>query len=698
MTTSSPRQPIFTSPAMYADSTRRLTPDDAEISIVGCVMPRDTWPATGLAAGSILTTAVGPGPVSARIAAAVLAPGLGALVVRRSRPLLVLIAVSGVVVGQTAFLPQANPAAAFVALILVAYSLGRMTTGRALWAGLALAVGTVAGAHSLAGASDYSSLAALAFLLPTLVLLPAAVGRMGRWRAAILEELHVTSRLVSATREERLSAEVRERRLAIAADVDRVVATGLADLRRYDLSAGLSAVTALENSARQTLVEVRGLLAALREPCGDGGPDADPGKQRDDLRRRVRAVLAEEATGGHGVSATSRGLYRWALPSTLEVDIALAGLGAIIFVGCAVEVARAASLTPSARVAGCVLAILLSGGIAFARRVPAVAGLAIAGSLVAWAALSITDDPLGGFSVIGLFCVAPFALAGYRRRALAVCALSLCLATAATLPWVNPNARFRAVEVAPALGIIAVCWVAGRTLIGQHRLVATLAGQLGELAVERNLLAESLLHVERSRLTLDLHDAVAHCLTVIVLQATAARRVWSSDPQLAAEHVDQLTAAVDDAVHQLRPIVMTLRLGSADKENALTDLPALSGWARLAGIRLQTSWPDEFESASVPVEVAAHAYRIVQESLTNAVRHAPGSDVRIDVHIEEGAVRIEVVNGPSADARDASLLGSGRGLTGMQLRARQCGGWLTSGPRADGGFGVQALLPLGEPA
>jgi signal transduction histidine kinase len=126
----------------------------------------------------------------------------------------------------------------------------------------------------------------------------------------------------------------------------------------------------------------------------------------------------------------------------------------------------------------------------------------------------------------------------------------------------------------------------------------------------------------------------------------------------------------------------------------LTDLPALVASARLAGLAIDLTLPPD--PAGIPAPVGVCGYRIVQESLSNASRHAPGAAVVVTVVRDEAALWLRVVNGPSG--KSSVLRSDGQGLTGMRERVALLGGQLSAGPEPGGGFVVAAQLPLGTPA
>ncbi|NUR69131.1 MAG: sensor histidine kinase [Streptomyces sp.] len=205
---------------------------------------------------------------------------------------------------------------------------------------------------------------------------------------------------------------------------------------------------------------------------------------------------------------------------------------------------------------------------------------------------------------------------------------------------------------------------------------------------------------ERLRIARDLHDLLAHSITLIGVQTSVAAHVLAADPErldreTVAKALEDIADTCRSARGELRTTLEVLREQGAAVEvrgplPGLDGVPDLLEAARLAGARvLETVEVDE----TPPPAVGAAAYRIVQEALTNAVRHAgPEPAIRVSLYEEQGALRVSV----SDDGRtaDAGSVGAGFGLIGMRERARSVGGTLDAGPRTEGGFEVTAVLPL----
>ena len=204
---------------------------------------------------------------------------------------------------------------------------------------------------------------------------------------------------------------------------------------------------------------------------------------------------------------------------------------------------------------------------------------------------------------------------------------------------------------------------------------------------------------ERTRIARELHDVVAHHMSLIAVQAETAPYRLSDLPESARAEFGALSGVAREALAEMRRLLGVLRsdqpAGLAPQPQ-LSDLPALVDAARRAGVSVELAVPPAL--GDVPSGVALCAYRIVQESLSNASQHAPGAAVSVSVGHEAGAVRLRVANGPGEAAGPAGEPGSGHGLTGMRERVALLGGSLSAGPSAGGGFVVSAVLPLGKTA
>jgi signal transduction histidine kinase len=201
---------------------------------------------------------------------------------------------------------------------------------------------------------------------------------------------------------------------------------------------------------------------------------------------------------------------------------------------------------------------------------------------------------------------------------------------------------------------------------------------------------------ERVRIARELHDVVAHSMAMINVQATAASYLLADDPDRVAAALQEIRRASKDGLRELRTILDVLRVGHLDDPAVPTpDLQAIEalGLAATAAGATTTVHSDDGLDSVAP-EVALAAYRIVQESLTNVVRHAGGATTAVELRLGSGELVVEVVDHGGRRGTGFGE-GSGTGLTGMRERATALGGELEAGPHGADGFRVVARLPIG---
>jgi signal transduction histidine kinase len=245
-------------------------------------------------------------------------------------------------------------------------------------------------------------------------------------------------------------------------------------------------------------------------------------------------------------------------------------------------------------------------------------------------------------------------------------------------------------SLVPEVMLPLTLYLAGLALRGREALAGRLAEQADELEVERDAYARLSVRYERARIAAELHDVVAHAISVMVVQASAGQRLAVREPARAAETFDVIATAARQAQADLDRLADLLaqdarRDGGADLGlvREIVDTAAASGLPvtlRVAG-----------DISGVPGAVAHAALRVVQEGLTNALRYAPGAVVEVAVDARPGALELSVVNGNSTSPARLGL-GSGRGLTGLRERVGACGGTLDAGPDTEGGWSVRAWI------
>jgi signal transduction histidine kinase len=206
---------------------------------------------------------------------------------------------------------------------------------------------------------------------------------------------------------------------------------------------------------------------------------------------------------------------------------------------------------------------------------------------------------------------------------------------------------------------------------------------------------------ERVRIARDLHDVVAHHVSVMGVQASAARRVLSTDPAVAREALGAVESTARTAIDELAGLLGVLRGENDAPEEAA--LPGLEQVVRLVEETRATGLAVEHgvygEPRPVPDAVALTVYRVAQEALTNTVKHAGATTVEVRLRYLDRAIEVEINdNGRGPTDRGPASVGTGLGLVGMQERVAVHGGELAVGPRRSGGFQVRARLPLAERA
>jgi signal transduction histidine kinase len=232
-------------------------------------------------------------------------------------------------------------------------------------------------------------------------------------------------------------------------------------------------------------------------------------------------------------------------------------------------------------------------------------------------------------------------------------------------------------------------YLAGTVLRLRRETAEQLARRAQELDDERELFGEIALRHERARIAGELHDIVGHAISVMVIQAAAGQRLVDADPGRAREAFAAISESARRGTHDLERLLDLLG-GSAADEGGVPDLSLID---EVSGINVTCRFEGDRER--VPEPVAHLAFRVVQESLTNALRYAPGADVRIVISVDPARALAVRVENDSALQGDARLAGTGRGLVGLRERIQQLGGQFSAGATGMGGWAVEARLPGG---
>jgi signal transduction histidine kinase len=260
-------------------------------------------------------------------------------------------------------------------------------------------------------------------------------------------------------------------------------------------------------------------------------------------------------------------------------------------------------------------------------------------------------------------------------RALAACAL---LAVFITLPADNGSH-----DPAIACALLAIALGMGE-VTSAHRDTAAAAARHAQ-------------DMERARLARELHDVVAHQLSAIAVQAGAARLAAADDPQASAVAIAAIERQARGGLSELNQLVRELRPGEdtgpgMSPQQRLGDIPSLIKRAGESGLRVELRVDGDPRPLPAAVELAG--YRVVQESLTNAIRYAAGAAATVHLAYRDDGIMVAVTDdGPGAAAGAAAIPGGGVGLAGLRERARLLGGQLEAGSHAERGFAVRAFLP-----
>ncbi|MFA4964676.1 MAG: histidine kinase [Thermoleophilia bacterium] len=241
---------------------------------------------------------------------------------------------------------------------------------------------------------------------------------------------------------------------------------------------------------------------------------------------------------------------------------------------------------------------------------------------------------------------------------------------------------------------LSVIWVVAVVIRVYRASIERAERRAALFAADREARAREAVAEERARLARELHDSVGHALNVVVLHAGAAQRVLDSKPQLAREALDSIETAGRQALGDIERMLGILRAPDeevcCDVTPGLGQIGVLCEQVREAG--LPVTFSVEGEARTLPASLDLTAYRIVQEALTNTLKHAGKTQAAVTVSYEPDALALEVLDG--GRGAGAGSAGGGRGLPGMRERVATFRGVLEAGPRAEGGFAVRARLPL----
>lgn len=383
------------------------------------------------------------------------------------------------------------------------------------------------------------------------------------------------------------------------------------------------------------------------------------------------------------------GVFRSLRPVQLTVDAVLAGLYGLVTIPLEIVLNRSADTNA---LSATLVTVIFAGALALRRWAP---GLALG---VAWLAAIVQMSFLRPPSVadLAVFAVLYTAAAYGTRRVFwfgFASAIGGALVITIYLFWTNLIVGVQWSTISLALAVLVAAsfalllsWTVGALV---RAALQTRETQRAEQAAA----AEARTEQERVRIARDMHDVVAHSLAVIVAQADGARYAAATDPAAAPAALETISSTARAALTDVRVLLAQLRHSQGDgPQPTVADLPALFADLRASGLELRVRLSEP--TVEPPAAVQRAVYRILQEALTNTLRHGAAAPVEVEVLWSPQQVSLRVVN-TRADPRTVGP--GGHGLVGMRERAHLVGGTLESGPVADRWY-VRAVLPLVAPS
>jgi signal transduction histidine kinase len=334
--------------------------------------------------------------------------------------------------------------------------------------------------------------------------------------------------------------------------------------------------------------------------------------------------------------------------------------------------------------------LAMTGALVWRRRHPLATAAVVFGGLLA---VSLGWDLMDNFvSPFGALLVAIYSIGAYSSFRTAVGVYGALTAFILS-GWFLDNKPIG--DLLWVASIVTGVWAAGRGVALRQQRVTALADHAVALEHERDAKARAAVAEERVRIARELHDVVAHGISVIVLQARGGRKVLDPRESEAREAFEEIETTAQQALTEMRRLLGMLRRQDEElalgPQPSLTNLDTLAASVRDAGLPVEVVVKGSLER--VPPAIDLSAYRLVQEGLTNALKHAGPAHARVFVSCSGKEVEVEVTDdGRGVNGNGMST--GGHGLTGMRERVAMLGGQIEIGPRTAGGFALRARLPL----
>lgn len=296
--------------------------------------------------------------------------------------------------------------------------------------------------------------------------------------------------------------------------------------------------------------------------------------------------------------------------------------------------------------------------------------------------------------VLPLFAlgVAAYTVASHTERRVALSAALLTL-LALSIPPIHHGGGARDSYV-HAIIFASAAWILGDNVRTKRAYYRELEDRAERLEREQGEHARRAAAEEQARIARELHDVIAHSVSVMVVQATAANDVFDKQPERAREALRSIEESGRSALTELRRLLGVMRTSDVDRlepQPGLAALESLVDQVRAAGLEVELKLDTDL--GELPTGVDLSAYRIVQEALTNTLKHAQASQARVRVSRNASALELDISDDGAGSSEEAP---EGHGLIGMRERAALLGGVLEAGPGENGGFAVRARFPLGQ--
>ncbi|TJY68854.1 sensor histidine kinase [Arthrobacter sp. CAU 1506] len=386
-------------------------------------------------------------------------------------------------------------------------------------------------------------------------------------------------------------------------------------------------------------------------------------------------------------------IYRWLQANTGKVDLILMLAAVVAFVLPYLAMAHLPAFVMSA---------LLVVPLAWRRTYPWQSGVAMAAA--ALMNVAVIGEPLPAHVFV---LVTVYSLAAYGPRWSSLGGLVLALLGGAmyvirygiTDPFTGGTAPFYLVALVAVDALVLACWMFGDLVRNRRLTVQALEDRARRLEVERQQERDLAAADERSHIAREMHDIVAHSLSVIITQADGARYASVQDPAIATGTLATIAETGRNSLQDMRRLLGVLRgdeIASTRPLPTLADVETLVDTVRRSGLVVQL---EQFGGPrrSMPAGAELTAYRVVQEGLTNVLKHAgPEASAQVRLEWTVRGLELQINDDGRGAAADPATAGSQQGLTGMAERLALYDGTVQAGPRAGGGFRVSAFIPYTE--